>query len=332
MKNLRTIYVLVSVFIILALFVIFLELPSKDGVFTGGRSFLKGFDPNQIKKLEILRIDKPIILEKKEEWMVIDGDKEYLADQENIDSLLTKMSEWEKAELASKNVEKHDIFEVSEEKGLHIVVTNLEDQEIANFWVGKASTSWQSQYVRIQGADEVLLVQEPIKFLFDKPINEFRDKTILKFEAEKVSLLAVKTPEEKVVLKKVDNSWIMTEPLESKADGSKISDAVQALANLKAAEFGQKFVESAGYGVYGLEEAEAYAKIYIEFEDGGSSVLFIGAHKEDKVMRYARVEGNETIFLINQSIFNKFVLKSEDLVMEGEEEEEEETEEEEEES
>lgn len=326
MKNLRTIYVLISIFIILALFVIFLELPSREGVFTGGRSFLKDFKPDQVKKVDILRVDKPVILEKKEKWEVIDLGQEYLADQENIESLLDKMSGWEKAELASKNAEKYDVFEVSEETGLHIIVTSFEDQEIANFWVGKTGPSWQSQYVRMQGADEVLLVQEPIKFLFDKPINEFRDKTILKFEADKVSLLAIKTSEEKVVLKKEADSWIMTEPLEAKADGSKISDAVKTLANLNASDFGQKYVKEAGYRVYDLEEDQVYAKIYIEFEDGSSSVLFLGAQKEDSVTRYARTEGNETVFLINQSVFNKFVLKSEELVSKGEEESEEEME------
>ena len=117
------------------------------------------------------------------EWTL--NNLNYPADREVINAMLDVVLGLTKDQLISNNPENWDKFEVTPEKGIEVILKEREDREIAHFWVGKTGPSYGTQYFRKNNLDEVYLVNADLKAQFTRPLDAWRDHTILELDTNK---------------------------------------------------------------------------------------------------------------------------------------------------
>jgi len=120
--------------------------------------------------------------------------------------------------------------------------------------------------------------------MFPEKLDDWRDKQILSFDRNNVSVIDIVYASEKVTLVRKDTVWMMNE---KEVEESKVNPILTALSDLKADGFAE--------GV----EFKSDFQVKVKFEAGNEEVLFIGEKKDDDKY-HAKREGKETVFVLNK--------------------------------
>jgi hypothetical protein len=102
---------------------------------------------------------------------------------------------------------------------------------------------------------------------------------------------------------RIDNGWRLTQPLEADAEQGDLEDLVSALSRLRADEFvAEKAVD---FKVYGLGHPQARWQLF----SGGRPVLdlSVGKKTQDGGRAYAKLAGNDPIFLLGRQLASKIL-------------------------
>jgi hypothetical protein len=243
-----------------------------------------------------------------EKWLVA-TEGNYPADAQAMDRLIEKLPLLDRKYLRSRNPEMQQTFEVSDSSGIEVLLADAAGQEVARFRMGKNGPDFRSQYVRPAGREEVYLIPESLKSLFDPGRQTWRDKTILSFPTDKVKQLemyAAGTPPV-VVVKDDQGNYAMTAPEASPAKKTLVESTLRTLSALRCDAFADASVTAASAGLEAPEQ-----KVIVLLEDGATLELQIGA-AVDGARHYVRKAGEDTIFLLSKGRVTGILRKAEEL-------------------
>jgi len=317
----RTTVILLGIFIILLVFVYFFEGPlskrdqrkDKEAI-----TLFPDFKKDNATKIEVKSSTQEVSLEKKEEGWLISNTDGFTADPKLVTTALDTVKNFTRENMASKNPEKQELFEVTRGKGLEVKVSGADENILAHFHIGKIGPDFFSTYLRKEGSEEVLLTDGYVKSTFDKSVENWRDKTIFDFPAETISQLTLKTPEDEIVLKKDEKGdWQITKPEKCKAKKEMVVNIGTTLASLKATGFAED---------YNLEKYQLdipQIKITAILGDKEEKQLLIAKKQEEKSQYYVKNQAKKTIFLVGKYQIDKMNKSLDDLKKEVKEEKEE---------
>lgn len=228
----------------------------------------------------------------------------------SIDTALEKLADLEVRGVASTNREFHGRLEVDEEHGVH-VVARAGNQEVIDFWIGAFRSG--NTMVRLDGEDRVLMVRGSIKFAFNKPVRDWRERAIVDVESDSVREVTFTNANGTFHFRKNGDAW---EQVHEAADGrpapaaierfapTKVRTVVSSLARLRASDFAAPDVtaESAGLG----EDAARVVLVAGEGEEAQTVTLRVGNEVEEG-SRYVQREGNPTIFVVSRFMAERLV-------------------------
>ncbi len=234
-KKMSTLKKVLIVFVALLIFIIVVEQP---GSTSKKRESEKFFIPKLvIEDVTKVQINKPdnqeeIILEKsKGNWRIANGHS-FPADNEKINDFLKAMHSLKEGALVSQNPERAAIFSVDKKRGTHVQVWNHKDRAIADFYAGEIIPD--GQYIKRTDEDEVYqTVPSLIQFLIES-LDGWKDKTLMSIEEADVRRLAIKSPEEELVIEKKENTWRVIQPEDYEADNLAIRTLFDQLRKLRA--------------------------------------------------------------------------------------------------
>jgi hypothetical protein len=231
------------------------------------------------------------------------------AAQTTVDTVLDKLADLEVNGIASAHARFHERFEVDEEHGVHVIARAGSD-DIIDFWIGGARGG--NTMLRLDGEEQTLLVEGSIKFAFNKPAQDFRDRAIVELEADDVREATFTNTNGTFHFRKSGEAW--EHVLEPAAEGAvpaagavppvaierfaptKVGTAVSGLARLRASSFAAPdvTVETAGLG----ESAPRVVLVSGEGESAQTVTLRVGNEVEGG-SRYVMREGNDTLFVVS---------------------------------
>ena len=296
----RTTVILFGVFLILLVFVYLFEGPlsekerrQQEGVV----ALFPGFQKESAAKISLKSPTKEVILERHDSGWKIANTDDFFADPQLVDTALETIAQFKRDNIASRNPEKKEIFEVVPGKGLEVIVYTSDQKPLAHFILGKAAPDFFSSYVRKEGSDEVLQVSAS-RTTFEKDIKSWRDKTILAFPAELATQLTLTRPDESVTLEKDESgSWKIMKPEQVKAQQEVVEKIITTLSSLKALDFAEDYDETK----YQLDDP--LLTITLILKDQVEKRLLIGKLDEEKSQYYAKNQADKTIFLIGKYQF-----------------------------
>lgn len=298
--RIRTTVILFGIFLILLVFVYLFEGPlsekerkQQEGVV----ALFPGFQKESAAKISVTSPTKEVILERQESGWKIANTDDFFADPQLVDTALETIAQFKRENIASRNPEKKDIFEVVPGKGLEVVVFDADQKPLAHFIMGKAAPDFFSSYVRKDGSDEVLQMSAT-RTIFEKDIKSWRDKTVIAFPPELATQLTLTKPEETVTLEKDETgSWKITKPEQVAAKQEVVKKILATLSSLKALDFAED------YDMTKYQLDNPLLTVTFILKDQVEKRLLIGKMDEEKSQFYAKNQADRTIFLIGKYQF-----------------------------
>ena len=214
-------------------------------------------DTAQIKSISILpkasEDEITIFQNVSNEWRVKQGEKEYEAMDNTINSLINTLSTIKAQRLAARSSEKWADYELTDSAATRVEV-EMEGENLV-LLIGKFSykqnqnpTQYSQQrgraisYFRLDGQEEVYACDGFLNMTFNRDINAFRNQTFLKAKVSDLTSIDVKMPlDTGYTLQKVDSIWMISGENASE-------DKIQTYLNGFAASNQSQFVDTAPTG------------------------------------------------------------------------------------
>ena len=291
---------LAVVFAGLAAFVYFYEIEgqeARDKAQQLEESLLR-VQQDQISQVEIDRKDAaPIRLDRQDESWALEAPLKTAADKATVDTLLRGLADAHR-ERTFEDVKDEDLGNYGlDAPELTIRVTAGDRKETV--LVGSKDFSGTSQYVMLEGSPTVYLTSTQLRSSADKPLLDWRDKSALKFDRDKVAEVEIRRPNDELHMIKKDDQWRLTQPIEDRGDETKISGLLSSLDSARADRFVDQPPES--LSKYGLEKPAVIVRLREEGKDDWSE-LQLGAPDGDDY--FARNPQRTAVFSLRKQVYD----------------------------
>jgi hypothetical protein len=319
----KSIFILLAILVVLVAAVIIIEGPlSKRGKKEAAKESIlfPGFETDQVSSVDIKTKDKEVKLKKEDNVWVVATAGNYPADPKSIEDMLGKVRDLKSTLTASKSADKHSQFEV-DESGVEVTMLGTGGKALAHLFVGKMGPDYISTYVRKADQDEVLLVGEYLRGVFDKGARGWRDRTIFDFDTSQVQTLTLISEEkgEIAIAAQEGGGWQIMKPEVAPAEKEAVDDIIREISKLEADDFAEQKEEATDpLKEYKLDKPQS--KIMADLNDGTARVLLIG--DESGYRRYVKREDKDTIFLVSKSKIDRIFKGLEELKTKPEDEQE----------
>ncbi|MGE0786250.1 MAG: DUF4340 domain-containing protein [Sandaracinaceae bacterium] len=246
---------------------------------------------------------------------------EAIASSTAVSTALDKLADLDVVGRAATQARHHERLEVDEAHGIHVIARGG-DETLIDMWVGAYQTG--NTMVRVEGSDDVLMVQGSIKFAFNKRTADWRDRAVLELTAADVHEIEFQNENGHWLFRKEAPPapepaegeepaapgapvWtqIALEPAEGEEpaapienfEASKVETIVSSLARLRASGFGEASDTAASTGCEGSSRVRM---VVGTGDDEQTVVLLVGNEQADGGNRYVMHEGDETIYVVSR--------------------------------
>ncbi len=323
MKNKTILILAVAFFAMLAAYYI-MEKPETD-IYKKSEAQVKplfgNINADDIAKITIAAKNNNTTLVKSDKGWVVKEENNFPANKDLIDKIVKSIPAMTDEEIASDNPENAALYKVDKDNAVHVQVFNSKDKVIADYYVGKNGTG-RTSYVRAEGSDVVTLQKDVFRYQYDKSPKAWRNRSIVKFDAEKVQRIEITRPDAApdtplaeaaggatqtvVIRKNGEGTWEMTEPEFRTGKKAAIQNLVRTFSNLTASDVPPQDAENTG-----LDEPYITGKVVLE--GGTEHEILIGAKKEGTNNYFARSADSDLLYLIAKYQVDIFRKKLDDL-------------------
>lgn len=230
----------------------------------------------------------------------------YAADEAAAKAAFEALTTLSLGDLVTENKAKHAEFEVTDDKGIHVVAKKEGGKVAADFLVGKAVGS--GTMLRLAGQDAVWLAGGALRGAFDKAPADWRDKSITTVTAADAETLTVKAKDGSTVSAKKaapagdkaaapagDDKWeiVSSTPKIEKLDPAIPAGIVSALSSFKANDF----ADGAQPAVTGLDVPALTVTLGLK---GGKDVTVQIGNKKGEEDYYVKAADAPQVYLVKK--------------------------------
>jgi hypothetical protein len=158
-------------------------------------------------------------------------------------------------------------------------------------------------YARERGKPAVFVLGESVLRDAQRPVADFRDRTILSFDVKDVSGFEIALPDETLAVEGGPTAWRMTRPATLPADRETVSEFLDKLAGQKVREFVAEAPPSRQ--PYGLERPVRVTIHTGQDKDRVSRTLLLGRVDADKKGVYAMRPDEPSILLVPEEVWKQ---------------------------
>ena len=266
---------------------------------------LTTLDKAEVKRIEVSGKHKALLTKDGAGWTVSDPtspDKKLAAEKSSVDAALDALAELEAGAFVTGRQEKHADLEIDDDKGVRVKIESEKGPSLDVIF-GRGAKGG-GNYLRLAGSDEVYVGKGRFASLVKKDVNAWRKRKLLDVEADALSRVVVEpagkaaytleaTLEGEGDAKK--KTWRFVDGIELpegfRVDATALGRIASSLAGLRATDF----AEGVSDADTGLAEG---SKLTATSKDGKSWTIRFGK-EDDKKRVYARVEGDEQLYLIS---------------------------------
>ncbi|MBI2159876.1 MAG: DUF4340 domain-containing protein, partial [Candidatus Rokubacteria bacterium] len=182
------------------------------------------------------------------------------------------------------------------EKPAAEVTLRLKDGRQLGLALGAKSPTGVWVYAREAQKPAVFVLGEGVLRDTTRPLAEFRDKTVLAFDARSVSAVEVVTREETLAVEQADGRWKLTRPVALPADRDAIADFLEKLQAQRVKAFVAEAPKS--LAPYGLERPVRVSVHTGRDKDRATKSLLLGSVDKSQQGVYAMRPGETSVLLL----------------------------------
>ena len=176
------------------------------------------------------------------------------------------------------------------------MMLTLKDGKKLGIELGAKNPTGVWVYAREHGKPAVFVVGESVLRDATRPVADFRDRTLLAFDAKDVTGFEVVLPDQTLAAERADGGWQMTRPSPLAADGELIGEFLDKLAAQKVREFVADGPVSPA--TYGLDRPTKVTIFTGRDKDRVGRTLLLGREDGPKKGVYAMRPGESSVMLV----------------------------------
>jgi hypothetical protein len=158
-------------------------------------------DEKKFTKIEITGSQKAMVLNRSDDiWLI--GPEKYTADADKMDGILGVIGKLKLTALVAES-KGYDRYHLDKDNKI-TVKAFVGDQVKREFDLGKAASSYRHTFVKMSGNDRVYHGRGSFRSKFDTTVEKLRDKTVLKFDKEKISEIQISKGKESLTIIRKD--------------------------------------------------------------------------------------------------------------------------------
>lgn len=165
--------------------------------------------------------------------------------------------------------------------------------------VGSKTPTASDLYARLPDKPRVFLIPSYLETTFNRSTFDLRDKTVLRFDREKVDHVQIETPDHVLNFSKLGNDWRLTSPIDARADFSAVEGIIGRLntAQMKA------IADPVGTDAkaFGLDKPAATVRV----SSGSSEAALAIGKKADEGTVYARDLSRPMVFTVESALLDE---------------------------
>ncbi len=253
-----------------------------------------GVNPSKLTKIRVTGVnglyENILELRERDVW-VVTNKGEYRVNPEYITDLLDIFENMPKGEIASRNPEKHEEFQV-DDVGVGIQAWE-EDEQVIDAIVGKEGPGFTTTYMRYANADTVYLAPQNIRPVFNR--TDWRDKRVWVFDALKVTSIDWRYQDTEISLIKTGDGWQQVTPFSRGSSDEKVGPVLTTLSDLFAADIREDVTREQA----GLSGKPIDIRIELGFETGEKDALIVGGKVEGQEEYYVARENGKLVYTVD---------------------------------
>jgi hypothetical protein len=148
-------------------------------------------------------------------------------------------------------------------------------------------------YAKLNGEPAVFKVNAALMTDLQPKLTDLRVRQILTLKVDDVTEVDIEMPEGKATLVKKDINWLMTSPVEGKADYARVMTLLNCTASLKA----ESFSENAPLDVYGLDKPAAKLT-FRQAGKGEAITLLVGGKSPSGEMTFVKTASGLAVAVV----------------------------------
>jgi hypothetical protein len=268
---------------------------------------------DQVEELELAAPDKPKVrlVKKDGAWRVAEP-VDAKADDNAVNTAVTKLTELELAGVAATLKKSHEKLEVDEKNGTHVVAKGG-GKTLLDGYIGAYKSG--SSMLRLNGQDAVAAVRGSIRFAFSKDVKEWRDRQINETSADTVQQITFVNAAGRLQFKRENDAFVQVlgkgEKKIDPLDANKVKGIVGTASNLSATDFatGTETPEQLGF-----TDTSGTVVLDVKNDKGEESQITyrLGAQKDQSY--YLRKDGDDVTYLVSAWVGGRLLSKRDDLI------------------
>lgn len=167
--------------------------------------------------------------------------------------------------------------------------------------IGKDTPVGFSAYVQKEGDPQLHLTRQAFRLGLIKEVKELRDKTVLPFERDSVTRIAINISETSIVLAKADDDWAFEHPAPYAVDASAVQTYLSTLEGIRAEDFVEQPLLD--LSAFGLDPAQLTVSLHLG--EDTKRTLSVGGEKSvdaGTTQRYLKRDDGETLYLVRAGL------------------------------
>lgn len=255
---------------------------------------------DQVEELELTAPDKPKVrLAKKDgAWRMVEP-VDAKADENAVNTAITKLTELEVASVAATLAKNHEKLEVDDKHGTRVVAKGG-GATLLDLYVGAYKSG--SSMVRIAGEDPVAAVRGSIRFAFTKDVKEWRDRKITDIPTEQVQKITFIHAGGKLTFQREGDAFVQVlakgEKKIDPLDANKVKGIVGTSSSLNAIDFA---APGEAPEQLGFTDKSPSVVLDLKSDAGESQIVYRVGDKKDTSF-YLRKDGDDVTYLVSQWI------------------------------
>ena len=210
---------------------------------------LQELSPAEVTKVQLGQDEKSAtLLQTDDQTWVLEQDN-FPANTAQVEKILQAVADLSLSAMVSES-EQYARYDLTEPKVIEVKAWS-EGELKRHFFVGKAASTYQNSYIRMDGDPAVYMAQSNLRLPLNQDASSLRDKTVLTFSPKDITRITLTTPKESVHLsmQEMDKDFAAQngtrpkpEPVWQKATGQEMDTAqvnalLDHLSGLKCARY-----------------------------------------------------------------------------------------------
>jgi hypothetical protein len=182
------------------------------------------------------------------------------------------------------------------------------DKEYRKLFIGEKTPTGGDFFAKRNGEKQVFLIAASNDTSFNRTTFDFRDKTLIKFDREKVDALDVTAGGKTLAIAKDGGEWKMSKPVQTSADFGSVEGLVGRLQTVQMKSIVADNASPADLKKYGLDKPEA--TVNLGLGSARATLLFGGKAADNTV--YARDASKPSVVTVESALLDDMKKSADD--------------------